>query len=81
MKSTAQTVAVDTQAQQDAARPASRLKVMHVQVQALQVWFHCPSCNAALEGYLSDPRGCSDITCDACGSEFDIPKAAELVIS
>ncbi|WP_439641860.1 hypothetical protein [Nevskia sp.] len=53
---------------------------MQVKVEAVQVWFHCPRCEAALEGYLSDPRGCVDITCETCGEEFDIPAAASLVI-
>ncbi len=58
----------------------ARLCVMQVKVEAVQVWFHCPRCEAALEGYLSDPRGCVDITCETCGEEFDIPAAASLVI-
>ena len=58
----------------------ARLKVMQVKVEAAQVWFHCPRCEEPLEGFLSDPRGCVDIICDACGEEFDIPAAASLVI-
>ena len=38
---------------------------MLVKVEAAQVWFHCPRCEEPLEGFLSDPRGCVDIICDA----------------
>ena len=58
----------------------ARLRVMQVKVEAAQVWFYCPRCEEPLEGFLSDPRGCVDIICDACGEEFDIPAAASLVI-
>ncbi|MCX7060056.1 MAG: hypothetical protein NTZ11_04070 [Gammaproteobacteria bacterium] len=58
----------------------ARLRVMQVKVEAAQIWFHCPRCEEPLEGFLSDPRGCVDIICDACGEEFDIPAAASLVI-
>ncbi|MDB5987903.1 MAG: hypothetical protein JWR16_2956 [Nevskia sp.] len=62
------------------SREAVRLKVMRVHVQAVQVWFLCPGCNVALEGFLSDPRGINEITCQDCGTEFDIPNAADIVI-
>lgn len=58
----------------------ARLCVMQVKIEAAQVWFHCPRCEEPLEGFLSDPRGTVDITCDACGEEFDIPATASLVI-
>jgi transcription elongation factor Elf1 len=63
-------------------RPApARLTVSAVYVQALQVWFRCPYCEAALEGYLSDPRGLCDIVCEDCGGQFDVAARAALVIT
>lgn len=59
----------------------SRLSVAAVYVEALQVWFHCPYCDAALEGYLSDPRGLRDVHCADCGGQFDVPARASLVIT
>lgn len=59
----------------------ARLAVMRVLIQPAQVWFHCPRCDAALEGYDCDPRGSRDISCELCGEEFDIPAAAQLVIA
>ncbi|GAC1623281.1 MAG: hypothetical protein NVS9B10_08140 [Nevskia sp.] len=58
----------------------ARLAVMRVFVEPSQVWFDCPACKAPLEGYLSDPRGKSEIVCEDCGAEFDIPAGAGIVI-
>ena len=59
----------------------ARLSVLRVLVEPAQVWFHCPRCDAALEGFHCDPRGSRDICCELCGEEFDIPAAAQLVIA
>jgi hypothetical protein len=59
----------------------SRLCVSRVYVEAVQVWFHCPVCDTALEGFLTDPRAQRDVVCNDCGATFDIPARAELVIT
>lgn len=64
-----------------AARARSRLAVAAVYVEALQVWFRCPYCEAVIEGYLSDPRGQRDVSCEDCGGSFDVPARASLVIT
>ncbi|WP_293397467.1 hypothetical protein [Nevskia sp.] len=56
----------------------ARLCVMRVQVEPARVWFHCPCCEAALEGFYCDPRGQMDVVCDDCGECFDIPLSAGL---
>jgi hypothetical protein len=58
-----------------------RLMVSTVYVEPVQVWFPCPACGQALEGYLGDPRGVHDIDCENCGATFDIPARAALVIT
>ena len=61
--------------------PLARLCVMNVRVEPAQVSFDCPRCGVALEGYYSDPRGQQDVCCEECGSEFDIPSNAALIIT
>ena len=58
----------------------ARLSVLKIQVEPAQVWFHCPRCDVALEGFDSDPRGQTGIVCDECGAEFDIPPGAAIVL-
>ena len=59
---------------------SARLSVTSVMVEPVQVWFYCPRCQTALTGFFSDPRGQSNIECQACGEEFDISAKANLVI-
>lgn len=58
-----------------------RLVVSTVYVDPAQVWFPCPGCGTGLEGYLSDPRGIRDMTCEECGTTFDVPARAAIVIT
>ena len=59
----------------------ARVTVSTVYVEAVQVWFQCPCCGAALGGYVDDPRGLMDVNCEDCGSTFDIPRRAALIIT
>lgn len=59
----------------------ARLCVMNVRVEPAQVSFDCPRCGVALEGYYCDPRGQQDVCCEDCGTEFDIPSNANLIIT
>ncbi|TDU31916.1 hypothetical protein DFR24_1300 [Panacagrimonas perspica] len=72
---------IDTEASAGKAITPSRLCVMHVRVEPAQVWFDCPRCGVELEGYYSDPRGQTDVACEDCGTVFDIPSSASLVIT
>jgi len=58
----------------------NRPRVAQIHVRPDEVWFHCPGCGAALDGYLMDPRGTEDVICEECGTEFDIPPDAGVVI-
>ncbi len=58
----------------------ARLSVACVLVEPMHIWFHCPRCETALTGFYSDPRGQTNIECQACGEEFDISAKANLVI-
>ena len=69
------------QKQREQPRIRARLSVMRVHVEPAQVWFHCPRCDEALEGYYMDPRGQRDVTCDTCGEQFDVPASAHVVIA
>lgn len=69
------------EASPEATATPARLCVMHVRVEPAQVWFDCPRCGVELEGYYSDPRGQTDVSCDDCGTVFDIPSSASLVIT
>lgn len=60
--------------------PAARLSASCVLVEPAQVWFHCPRCQTALAGFLSDPRGLRDVVCQDCGEEFDVPANANIII-
>jgi Zn finger protein HypA/HybF involved in hydrogenase expression len=60
---------------------SARIAVATVYVEAVQVWFRCPHCQVPLEGFMSDPRGLWDISCDDCGGQFDISRQAHLVIT
>lgn len=68
---------VDSTSQYPVARPC----VAQVFIEPVQVWFHCPCCHSALEGFFSDPRGQNDVVCDDCGGTFDIPAGARIVIA
>lgn len=66
---------------QPVSSPRARIAVAAIYVEALQVWFVCPHCQIALEGYLGDPRGQPDVVCEACGGTFDLPRTAAVVIT
>jgi hypothetical protein len=58
----------------------ARLNVACVLVEPMRVWFHCPHCDEALTGFFGDPRGQTNVRCQACGEDFDISPTANLVI-
>ena len=72
---------MNVQRPKHATATAARLCVLQVHVAPAQVWFHCPRCDEALEGFFCDPRGTAEVVCDACGTEFDIPHHASLILN
>jgi transcription elongation factor Elf1 len=71
---------MSTNAQTLAPLASARLSVSCILVEPMQIWFHCPRCQTALTGFFSDPRGQSNVVCQACGEEFDISAKANLII-
>jgi hypothetical protein len=59
---------------------AARPGVSCVMVEPVRLWVHCPRCQAALSGFVDDPRGLQEIVCQSCGEDFDIPASANIVI-
>lgn len=52
-----------------------------ITIHAASITVTCPHCEEEQEGFVMDPRGSDEVTCEECQQGFSIPHDAEIRIN